>query len=61
MTTTVTIDAHCPPDKEVLVTILDGETEAVIEEFILQDDESDSRYIFDSREIRISEITKLSE
>lgn len=61
MTTTVTIDAHVSPDKEVLVTILDKDTEAVFEEFTLQDGESDSRYVYDDREIRISEITKRKE
>lgn len=55
MTTTVTIDAHCASDKEVIVVIT-GEGDD--ENFTLQDGESDSRVVYDDREIHVKEVTK---
>ncbi len=56
MTTTVTIDAHLSSEKEVKVTIVDeGEN---LEEFSLQDGDSEQRHVYDGREIRIKEVAK---
>ncbi len=56
MTTTVTINAHLSTEKEVAVRIIDnGE---IVEEFTLQDGESDDRAVYDGRQITVKEIEK---
>lgn len=58
MTTTVSITAHCSPDKQVQVNISDKQSKAVLEEFTIQDSEFAERYVYDDREITISEVLK---
>ena len=56
MTTTVTIAAHLSYEKEVGVTVREGD--AIFEQFTLQDGESESRVVFDDRTITVSEVMK---
>ncbi|BBL75983.1 hypothetical protein [Methylomagnum ishizawai] len=56
MTTTVSIEAHHPPDKEVSVSITEnGQT---VEAFALRDGESAQRHVYDGREISVKEVAK---
>ncbi|NOV29165.1 hypothetical protein [Methylomonas sp. ZR1] len=56
MTTQVTIRAHLSDEKEVRVTV--KENGEVIEQFALQHGESADRYVYESREISVSEVIK---
>ena len=52
MTTSVTINAHCAPDKEVVVNI---STEYDDQDYILQDGEVATYYVWDDRAILVYE------
>ena len=59
MTTTVTVAAHCSPEKEVRVIITDEQNEDFEAEIItLQDGETQDYHIYDGREIYVKEIEK---
>lgn len=58
MTTTITIAAHCTPDKEVSVRILDHTNGTVVETFAMQDGDTTNRVVFDGRELTVSEVLK---
>ena len=58
MTSSVTVSAHCVNSKEVVVRIRDKNTDETIKGVTLQDGESESFNVFDSREIIVSEIEK---
>lgn len=55
MTTTVTVQAHCGGDTEVLVTVSDKEG---TEDFTLQDGESTECHAYDERLIQVKERLK---
>lgn len=60
MTTTILIKikARCSADKEVKVAINDNVTGTAVENFTVQDGETAERYVFDGREISVSEVLK---
>jgi hypothetical protein len=58
MTTTVTINAHCASNKEVVVVIHDHVADAVVETFTLQDGAKADRVVFEGREISVMEVVK---
>lgn len=58
MTTTVTIEAHCSDEKAVLVEINDRDNGNNIETIVLQNGEKAVRYVFDDRELSVTEYVK---
>jgi len=58
MTTTVTINAHCASNKEVVVKIHDHLAAADVESFTLQDGEKADRVVYEGREISVMEAIK---
>lgn len=56
MTTTVKIEAHVVPGRQVEVEITSGGN--IVEEFTLQDGETAERHIYDDRDIIIREAIK---
>lgn len=56
MTTTVTIEAHCPNTVEVEVTLTEEGREPVTA--IMQDGETHINYVYDTRSLTIAERTK---
>lgn len=55
MTTTVTINAHCGVDKEVLVTISENDTEEIVK---MQDGEQCPFYVYGGKVISVQEVIK---
>ena len=55
MTTTVKVEAHCSPTKEVVISIEDGNTGETI---VLQDGEKREVYAYDARRITVYEHEK---
>lgn len=53
MTSKVTIEAHCAPNKEVEVSVLDGG--ARVERVALTNGEKAERYVFDDRVVLVQE------
>ncbi|MGZ8924595.1 MAG: hypothetical protein ACXW2E_01800 [Nitrososphaeraceae archaeon] len=58
MTTNVTIEAHLCHTKEVKVQVVDTVSGEVLENHTLQDGERKEVYIYDTREVRTSEVNK---
>jgi hypothetical protein len=57
MTTTVTIEAHCNKDTEVLVRVVENGT--IVETTHLTDGEKHVVYAYNYREIRVLEVPAL--
>ena len=55
MTTTVKVEAHCSSDKEVLINV---ESDVTGEEIRIQDGETWSGSVYDSRSIIVKEVAK---
>lgn len=55
MTSTVRIEAHCGDDKEVHVTVSDGNDEQV---HVVEDGESFETYIYAEMEINVKEVNR---
>lgn len=58
MPTTVTIQAHCSDDKEVVIAIHSIPRGQFYEKFVLNDGESTERYVYDDRTISVTEVLK---
>ena len=58
MTTTVRVDAHCSPDKEVLVEVYEGYKTVPSSTAVLQDGESRELLAYGERIIRVHEVDK---
>lgn len=58
MTSTVTIAAHCADHKEVRVQIYEHGDQTVLEQFTMENGETQSRAIFDGRCIAVGEFVK---
>ena len=58
MTTIVKVEAHLASDKEVAVSIVDGDTQ--IDQVVLQDGEFREWHIYDNRSIHVIELPKAS-
>ena len=58
MTSSVIVTAHCADTKEVSVMLRDNLTNALVEEFKLQDGEEATRYVYDDLIIKIKETEK---
>ena len=58
MTTTVTVEAHCSGDKEVIVRVMDIGTDECTREVIIQNGEKAVEYAYDSRIITVHEVLK---
>jgi hypothetical protein len=56
MTSTVTVTAHCGPEREVQILV--GEGNEILEEIVLQDGEHAERYVYNERFIRVVELEK---
>ncbi len=56
MTTNVTINAHCAPEKKVDVIISDGDE--TVEVFSLDDGESADRVVYDNRIMTVTEVER---
>lgn len=56
MTTTITVDAHCADNKEVIIVVKDNES--IYEEITLQDGESSEVIAYDDRVITVKEVLK---
>lgn len=61
MTTTVSVEAHCSMNKEVLISIMDTQAGSQVEQFTLQDGEKAERYAYDGRIISVSERLKATD
>ena len=55
MTTKVIVEAHLSTEKEVIVTIKNGDSSNII---VLQDGEKTEQVVFDDREITVVEVAK---
>ena len=61
MTSTVSVTAHCGPNKEVQVLVVDeANILDVLERVVLQDGEAVQRYVYNNRVIRVFEQDKKS-
>lgn len=58
MTTSIRIQAHCSPDKEVIVEIVDKGTDKQVELIRLNDGDVADRCVFDDRELTVKEVLK---
>ena len=56
MTSTVKVSAHCTPDKEVKITLVDYDGKETVVR--LQDGENYESYVYDSRSISVEELHK---
>lgn len=56
MTSVVKIQAHCSDEKQVQVTVTEGDK--VIEQFVLQNGETAERYCYDARQVTAVEVLK---
>lgn len=61
MTTTVKVDAHCGPEKEVRVKVYDDRKLQIVQSSVLHDGESQSYYVYDNLVINIKEAEKAKE
>lgn len=60
MTSTVTVEAHCSLDKEVVIDLLDiGDAKDTLNQtIVIQDGEKHVVHVYDTRFVRISEVEK---
>lgn len=54
MTTTVIVNAYCPPDKEVLISTVNS----TVPDTILQNGETHTRVVYDHQQVQVMEIDK---
>lgn len=55
MTTSVTIETHCAPDKEVIVTVIGYDTEIVRK---LHGEQTVKLYVYGDSEVTVKEVDK---
>jgi len=57
MTSTVIVEAHCSPEKEVKVLIL-TDADGKLERHTLEDGEKAEYYVYDDRSVIVKEVVK---